>query len=117
SENHEENIERGRAALLQAVRAAKLGIAPGELESVLSPIVERSKKWQSIEDIFERIGYGSATAASIVDRLRQERARAERAKKAESAKKAAAPKIAQSSPENLVLVDGVAGMVTRIARC
>jgi GTP pyrophosphokinase len=106
-ENYEDNVEAGRASIVQACKAAELGIPVNDLEKTLEPIVQASGKFSSVESLFAAVGFGSFKASAVVDRIKQSRARQQRKKRVSPVAK----------PESNVLVEGNEGMVARLAQC
>jgi GTP pyrophosphokinase len=119
-EKHDDNVQLGRAKMVQAIKGSGLTILAHDLDAALEPVVEAAGTLQSVEALCAEIGFGSRKAADVVQRLKQlrrheqERDHPDHDQALEELEKTRTAQFDQLAP---VVVDGLDGMVYKIARC
>ena len=124
-EKREENIVTGRDMLEGELRRAGLSVAQ-LLESEAFASVMKKMTFLAADDLYAAIGYGGVTATKIVNRLRDEIARAQKAANAkttiEKINEAGEKRTEREQKKNAraiqgVLVEGIDSCLVKFARC
>jgi len=124
-EKREENIVTGRDMLEGELRRAGLSLSQ-LLESESFENVMKKMTFQAPDDLYAAIGYGGVTATKIVNRLRDEIARAQKAANAKNAiekiNEAGEKRTEREQKKNAraiqgVLVEGIDSCLVKFARC
>ena len=122
-EKREENVQRGRAMLEEALREDGLTLDDVMDEAIVSPILKRFS-FTSADDLFAAVGYGGLTATRAANRLRDE------AKNQEPKRKTALDKMSQAAERREtqaakkegkavhgILVEGLSNCLVKFSRC
>ena len=122
-EKREENVQRGRAMLEEALREDGLTLDDVMDEAIVSPILKRFS-FSSADDLFAAVGYGGLTATRAANRLRDE------AKNQEPKRKTALDKMSQAAERREtqaakkegkavhgILVEGLSNCLVKFSRC
>ncbi|MBO5497507.1 MAG: bifunctional (p)ppGpp synthetase/guanosine-3',5'-bis(diphosphate) 3'-pyrophosphohydrolase, partial [Oscillospiraceae bacterium] len=122
-ERREENVQRGRAMLEDALREDGLSLDDVMDEAIVSPILKRFS-FTSVDDLFAAVGYGGLTATRAANRLRDE------AKNQEPKRKTALDKMSQAAERREtqaakkegkavhgILVEGLSNCLVKFSRC
>ena len=122
-EKREENVQRGRAMLEEALREDGLTLDDVMDEAIVSPILKRFS-FTSADDLFAAVGYGGLTATRAANRLRDE------AKNQEPKRKTALDEMSQAAERREtqaakkegkavhgILVEGLSNCLVKFSRC
>ena len=122
-ERREENVQRGRSMLEEALREDGLTLDDVMDEAIVAPILKRFS-FSSADDLYAAIGYGGLTATRAANRLRDE------AKNQEPKRKTALDKMSQAAERREtqaakkegkavhgILVEGLSNCLVKFSRC
>ena len=122
-ERREENVQRGRSMLEEALREDGLTLDDVMDEAIVAPILKRFS-FTSADDLYAAIGYGGLTATRAANRLRDE------AKNQEPKRKTALDKMSQAAERREtqaakkegkavhgILVGGLSNCLVKFSRC
>ncbi|MCI9402561.1 MAG: bifunctional (p)ppGpp synthetase/guanosine-3',5'-bis(diphosphate) 3'-pyrophosphohydrolase [Oscillospiraceae bacterium] len=106
-ERREENIATGRAAFESELKHQGLTLAQATEETALNILLKKSR-YGSLDELYNAIGYGGASAVKTVSRLKEELTRLDKS----AADKAAAEKLAAGAGEEVIMPSSAANTVT-----
>ena len=97
-ERREENIATGRAAFESELKHQGLTLAQATEETALGILLKKSR-YGSLDELYNAIGYGGASAVKTVSRLKEELSRLDRA----AAERLSAEKLAAGAGEEVIM--------------